>query len=74
MAEKIVGLLDDPTLRMEMGEYGRRRIKTDLSWDHQIEALVTAYQRAVQRWVTHLDAGAESVDAALRAVGQIAAA
>lgn len=48
MAEKIVALLDDPARRAEMGDYGRRRVEADLSWDHQIAPLLAAYQRALR--------------------------
>jgi len=48
MAEKIVALLDDPGRRAAMGAYGRRRVETDLSWEHQIAPLLAAYQRALR--------------------------
>jgi len=46
MAVKIAGLFDDPDRRAEMGQIGRARVATELSWDHQIDALIDAYQRA----------------------------
>lgn len=49
-ADKIVALLDDPARCREMGEFGRRRVETELSWDHQVDTLVAAYTRvAVKR-------------------------
>ncbi len=49
-ADKIVELLDDPARCREMGEFGRRRVETELSWDHQVDTLVAAYTRvAVKR-------------------------
>jgi glycosyltransferase involved in cell wall biosynthesis len=46
MAEKIVALIDDPARSDEMGRYGRARVETELSWDHQVPALIAAYQHA----------------------------
>jgi glycosyltransferase involved in cell wall biosynthesis len=46
MAEKIVELLDDPERRARMGRFGRERVETELSWDHQVPALIAAYQHA----------------------------
>ncbi len=45
-AAKIVELADDPAKREWMGKYGRKRIETELSWDHQVQSLVGAYLRA----------------------------
>ncbi len=47
MADKLAALLDDPEMRREMGEYGRARVVSELSWDHQVDTLVAAYQRAL---------------------------
>ena len=49
MAAKIVELLDDPARAAEMGRFGRRRIETDLSWEHQIPPLVGAYLRVAEK-------------------------
>lgn len=43
LADKILSLLDDPAKRAEMGAYGRRRVETELSWDHQVDTLIDAY-------------------------------
>jgi glycosyltransferase involved in cell wall biosynthesis len=45
-AAKVMQLLDDPERRAEMGRIGRSRVETELSWDHQVDALVAAYERA----------------------------
>ena len=49
MAAKIMSLLDDPAKRAEMGAYGRARVETELSWDHQVDTLVAAYKRAAEK-------------------------
>lgn len=46
LADKIDELLAAPARRAAMGEFGRRRLETVLSWDHQVDALVAAYRRA----------------------------
>jgi glycosyltransferase involved in cell wall biosynthesis len=48
MADKIMALLADPELCGRMGALGRRRVETELSWDHQVDALIAAYQRAAR--------------------------
>lgn len=47
MADKIVGLLDSPEIRTQMGEFGRRRVAIELAWRHQKHNLLAAYE-AVQ--------------------------
>jgi len=42
-AEGIATLMDRPDLRAKMGEFGRRRIETDLKWDIVGQNLVRAY-------------------------------
>ena len=49
LAAKIVELLDNPALRQTMGLYGRARVENELSWNHQIDPLIEAYQRAWSR-------------------------
>lgn len=49
MADKICALLDDPQKRAEMGEFGRNRVETELSWDHQVDTLIAAYQRVADK-------------------------
>jgi glycosyltransferase involved in cell wall biosynthesis len=49
MAAKIAMLLDDPGLRLRMGEAGRARMERELSWQHQVPRLLAAYgQLAVE--------------------------
>ena len=47
LAEGIVRLVDDAELRARMGEHGRRRLETLLSWEHQVPKLLAAYQHAM---------------------------
>jgi glycosyltransferase involved in cell wall biosynthesis len=42
-ADKIELLLADPALRARMGEAGRQRVHTALSWDHEAPKLLAAY-------------------------------
>lgn len=49
MARLIAELLDDPDQRARMGRLGRERVETELSWDHQVDALIAAYERAAQK-------------------------
>jgi glycosyltransferase involved in cell wall biosynthesis len=44
LAAKIVELLDDPTRRAEMGEFGRRRVENELEWRHEAPKLLGAYE------------------------------
>lgn len=44
-ADKILHLLDHPAQAGEMGRIGRERVETELSWDYQVESLISAYQR-----------------------------
>lgn len=48
MAKKICLLLDNPELCARMGAKGRHRVETELSWDHQVDALIAAYQRSAE--------------------------
>jgi glycosyltransferase involved in cell wall biosynthesis len=43
LAAKIIQLLDDEELRRKMGEFGRRRIISEFSWEHQEKILLDAY-------------------------------
>lgn len=45
LAAKIVELLDDEPRRKAMGEFGRRRVIDELSWEHTSKALLEAYDR-----------------------------
>jgi len=43
-AEGILKILDDKEMALRMGELGMNRIKTELSWQHQIKNLIKCYQ------------------------------
>lgn len=43
-AAKIAELMDDPERRRRMGEIGRGRVFSELSWDHQASNLLAAYE------------------------------
>jgi glycosyltransferase involved in cell wall biosynthesis len=43
LAAKIVELLDDPSRRARMGEFGRRRVESVLEWRHEVPRLMAAY-------------------------------
>jgi glycosyltransferase involved in cell wall biosynthesis len=47
LAEGIIRLVDDAELRAEMGQIGRHRMTTMLSWEQQIPQLLAAYQQAL---------------------------
>jgi glycosyltransferase involved in cell wall biosynthesis len=42
-ADKLLTLLDDPGLRTEMGEYGRKRLANELAWKYEEPKLLEAY-------------------------------
>ena len=44
MAEKIIYLLKNPDIRKKMGEFGRRRVVNELSWEHTSKALLKGYE------------------------------
>jgi len=43
-AERILWLLDHPEERERMGEFGRRRVKEELAWEHSVGNLLAAYE------------------------------
>ncbi len=45
MAAKVSELLDDPERRKVMGDYGRSRVVSELSWEHTSKALLDGYAR-----------------------------
>jgi glycosyltransferase involved in cell wall biosynthesis len=45
MAGLILKLLDDSEKRRAMGEYGRKRVETELSWEHSVVHLLKAYRQ-----------------------------
>ena len=44
LAAKMLELLDDPVRRERMGEFGRRRVESELEWRHEIPKLLAAYE------------------------------
>jgi glycosyltransferase involved in cell wall biosynthesis len=44
-ARRIDELLDDPTQRADMGDIGRRRVQTEVAWDHQQASYLDVYRR-----------------------------
>jgi len=45
LARKIIFLLDNPENRMKMGQYGRKRVETELEWKYERPKLLQAYDR-----------------------------
>ena len=43
-ADKILWLLDHPEERERMGEFGRRRVETELAWEYSVGNLLAAYE------------------------------
>ena len=48
-AAKILWLLDHPEERKRMGDFGRKRVAEELAWEHSVDNLLAAYQRAVSK-------------------------
>jgi glycosyltransferase involved in cell wall biosynthesis len=46
-ANLILELLDQPQKRLEMGEFGLQRVKTELAWSYSEPFLLAAYQKAM---------------------------
>lgn len=42
-ANKIMGLLDNPKMREEMGAFGRQRVISELQWEYEVPRLLAAY-------------------------------
>ena len=49
LAEGIIRLVDDPELAARMGQTGRKRLTTTLSWELQVPKLLAAYERALAK-------------------------
>jgi len=45
LARTIDRLLDDPERRSRMSEFGRRRLREELAWEHSVPHLLAAYER-----------------------------
>jgi len=48
LADCIIRLIDDAEMCAQMGQLGRRRLTTILSWESQVPHLLAAYQRAMR--------------------------
>lgn len=48
-ADKILWLLEHPEERKRMGEFGRRRVETELAWEYSVDHLLAAYEKAFSR-------------------------
>jgi glycosyltransferase involved in cell wall biosynthesis len=44
LAQQIEQLLENPILRRQMGEYGRRRVEEKLAWKYSVPILLDAYE------------------------------
>ncbi|MHB0870143.1 MAG: glycosyltransferase family 4 protein [Chloroflexota bacterium] len=55
MARALALLMDDPELRQAMGAFGRRRVETELAWQHSIPELLGVYERLLPK--AHPEAG-----------------
>ena len=47
LADKILSLLDDPTTAARMAAFGAERVHRELSWQTQIDPLLSAYERVL---------------------------
>jgi len=48
-ADKILWLLEHSNERKKMGEFGRRRVETELAWEYSVDHLLTAYERTFSK-------------------------
>jgi len=48
-AGKILWLLERPEERERMGDFGRKRVKDALAWEHSVQSLMAAYERAFSK-------------------------
>lgn len=53
LARQMVRLMDDPTMRQQMGKAGRERVETALAWPFQARELVRAYEQLSFRTLRH---------------------
>jgi glycosyltransferase involved in cell wall biosynthesis len=54
-ADKIVWLLEHSEERKQMGDFGRRRVETELAWDYSVDHLLAAYERAFSKRASPAD-------------------
>jgi glycosyltransferase involved in cell wall biosynthesis len=57
-ASRIAALLDDPERRTAMGQLGREQVLRGLTWEHSKQALLAAYDHALGRRPSVVDARA----------------
>lgn len=50
-ADNILWLLEHPEERRRMGEFGRRRVETELAWKYSVQNLLAAYEKALNKRV-----------------------
>jgi glycosyltransferase involved in cell wall biosynthesis len=48
-AAKITCLLEHPEKRKKMGEFGRRRVESELAWGYSVQNLLAAYEKAFSK-------------------------
>jgi glycosyltransferase involved in cell wall biosynthesis len=48
-AAKITCLLERPEKRKKMGEFGRRRVESELAWGYSVQNLLAAYEKAFSK-------------------------
>lgn len=48
-AAKIACLLEHPEERQKMGEFGRRRVESELAWGYSVQNLLAAYEKAFSK-------------------------
>jgi glycosyltransferase involved in cell wall biosynthesis len=48
-ADNILWLIDHPVERQKMGEFGRRRVQTELAWDYSVGNLLAAYEKVFEK-------------------------
>jgi len=58
-------LLENPTLRRQMGEYGRRRVEENLAWKYSVPVLLDAYETLFSGQVVRRARELETADLAL---------
>jgi glycosyltransferase involved in cell wall biosynthesis len=46
---KLIFLLENPDLRKQMGQFGRRRVEEQLAWEYSVPNLLAAYQRCLDK-------------------------
>jgi glycosyltransferase involved in cell wall biosynthesis len=61
LAAGIIRIIDDPELGAKLGQIGRERFLSSLSWEFQIPKLLAAYDRALQKTRTPLPASSGEV-------------